>query len=502
MNFTELVSRWQRIKAGEEQFLDGPPDLQAKRFYSQHLLPEIIKNARRRWAEEGPKDSQFDLLISMSGFSPETTIIAYSVLRPRNLLVISSPKADAGIDQIADQVVGSGEGRLPQRRFHHKLCNPTDPYEIYRKVKECLDENKIGAASNERIRAIIDMTGGKKVMSAAAGLLAWRLNLPLCYVESDFDESSRRPRPGSERLIFLENPLSIYREDEKSQALAAFNSGNYHVASRQFRQLAEAVCEPAFAKFMTCLSEFYRAWSDLDFELLPAVTEALETALASPFVRAEITQDQSDCLHHQLHLVQSIANVGNPEGRRALLKSFYLLGCHYMERLQRHDFAALLFYRSLEGCLQMRLEDRFPGFTCSRPDYGVIEPDLLVLLQKFNRVACAVGPEHAEERLPKWLGFLNSAALLMAVEDDLIRRAHIAIPGGLNELKAVSAIRNGSVLAHGTSTVDERKAGKLKAMTERVLNAYLSLTCEDAPEGSRTLPQLVAPLRFLEMRPA
>lgn len=44
----------------------------------------------------------------------------------------------------------------------------------------------------------------------------------------------------------------------------------------------------------------------------------------------------------------------------ALLLCFHILDDHY-RAIGRHDFAALLSYRTIEGCLVERLKIRFPG---------------------------------------------------------------------------------------------------------------------------------------------
>ena len=45
-------------------------------------------------------------------------------------------------------------------------------------------------------------------MSAVAGYAAWRLGVPVCYLESRaYNEQMRRPEPGSEEIFVLEPPV-------------------------------------------------------------------------------------------------------------------------------------------------------------------------------------------------------------------------------------------------------------------------------------------------------
>lgn len=164
------------IFRGLETYGTGSPSGQATRFRLENLFPEVIKRAKANSAAT-PPPRDVDLLVSLSGFSPSTTILAFELIRPRQLFVISSENTSDSIDVIHEHLVIGR--RLPARHFHHKACDGTDPLAIYRLVKEAVAELTSSRASEKasarrQPTALIDITGGKKVMSAAAALVACR----------------------------------------------------------------------------------------------------------------------------------------------------------------------------------------------------------------------------------------------------------------------------------------------------------------------------------------
>jgi hypothetical protein len=98
-------------------------------------------------------------------------------------------------------------GRLPLSQFEPRYCDPVDPLEIYEIVKKAV----LPRQPDERPRkAIIDITGGKKVMSAGAALAASQLDLQMCYIDSDFDPEMRQARPG----LALSRRYQLRRDSE------------------------------------------------------------------------------------------------------------------------------------------------------------------------------------------------------------------------------------------------------------------------------------------------
>jgi CRISPR-associated protein (Cas_Cas02710) len=465
--FDQKAARLQRIERGEEGYGDGTAGEQALRFYLDELLTEAVARAKARSDQPA---RPVDLLISLSGFSPLTTILAYELLRPRRLLVLFSEDNRAGIDGIADHVVGAGGLRYSD--FTPRQCVPTDPHGVYRVVKEELDATH--APDGERPYVVLDITGGRKVMSAAAALAAWQLNLALCYVEGDYDPRLRRPVPGSDRLLILGNPTQLFGEQAMESALRTFVSGAFDAAYQHYDDLCDTIAEPARARFMRALSGLYRAWCDLD---LTAIPRRVDTMLATlDRVRHVVSPKTEQQLGVQLAFLRRLS-ARDPD---SLLVCFFVLGGHYRE-IGRHDFAALLFYRTIEGCLAGRLERRAPGFTCERPDYRLLTSDVDRLAADFADVARSLGREPGST-LPPVIGLMNAALVLAALDDPLLRAAGLFTTKALGHLNTLATARNRSVLAHGDRTVDPEQSRTLESKAHAVLRAYHRLRDGDGDD--------------------
>ena len=246
---------WRKIFRGEQAFGEGTPSEQAARFHRAELSKEVIRAA----IQGSPKPARkVDLLVSLSGFSPMTTIIAYEVLRPRRLLVISSSSARGGIDEIGEHVVGAG--KMAFRDFTHAECDPVDPLSIFDIVRR-----EAGSWEDERPYQVIDITGGKKVMSATAVLAASQLDLAFCYIDSVFDPELRQPVPGTERLVLYETPAAIFEARELGTIQELFNNGGFEEAEARANRLSDRMEHPREARLLRDLAGMYLSWRNLNF---------------------------------------------------------------------------------------------------------------------------------------------------------------------------------------------------------------------------------------------
>jgi CRISPR-associated protein (TIGR02710 family) len=471
-----MNARLRRIFRGEEKYGDGPAADQARRYRLTELLPATVEQAKRNSADvpRGP----VDLLVSLSGFSPETTILAFELLQPRRLMIIGSDSTRASVDVINEAL------RLPLSRLDMRYGDPTDPLKIYQFVLEAA-QGAPSAGDGGRPRIIIDITGGKKVMSASAALAAAQLDLPLCYIDGKFDPELRQSEPGTERLVILPNPTALFGDREVDSALVAFRHGVYAAARDRFAEVAEAAYEPARARFLRDLSEVYQAWCDLDFAALGSGVAAMRHRLADPSHR--VPAPLVHRLQEQLDFLDTLA--AQPDGPPLLL-NFYLLGEHY-RRLGRHDFAALLYYRTIESGFALRLASIAPGFSCSQPDYALLHDDPAELAARYQVAARAIhGGEVAG--LPFRIGLLDAALLLHVREDEILKLLGITKDKALLHLSGLIRARNQSVLAHGTESVTPELSRVLGNFALRCVRAFWSLEY-----GGQSVDDRIATLRFV-----
>ncbi|MFT4975232.1 MAG: hypothetical protein ACI8S6_001119, partial [Myxococcota bacterium] len=161
--------------------------------------------------------------------------------------------------------------------------------------------------------------------------------------------------------------------------------------------------------------------------------------------------------------------------RLALLMNLLLLGRHYHSQ-HRHDFAAMLFYRAIEGCLREGLRSSAPDLTTRAPDYALLcgagspfptEAELLAAYQNLCKKLYGDRPE----QLPHRLGCIDTAALLYLLKDPMLRRAELHTLKALGHLRQLGEIRNMSILAHGYESVSEAEALQLAARAKLLLSA-------------------------------
>jgi CRISPR-associated protein (TIGR02710 family) len=455
----QMNARLRRIFRGEESFGDGTAAEQSRRYRLTELLPVTVAAAKRNSTDvpRGP----VDLLVSLSGFSPETTILACELLQPTRLMIIGSESTRASVDVIQQAL------QLPLSRLDVRYVDPTDPLKIYQFVQEAAH-----STGSSRSQVIIDITGGKKVMSASAALAAAQLDLQLCYVDSRFDPELRQSEPGTERLVILPNPTALFGDRDLDAALVAFRHGAYAAAHDRFAEIADSAYEPARARFLRDLSDVYQAWCDLQFDGLEARLTALRNRLADPGYRppkALVGQ-----LTEQVRFLDELATLRNAEQEGPpLLLNFYLLGRHY-ERLGRQDFAALLYYRTIESGFVLRLGRRAPGFDPSKPDYTLLSEDPEQLAAQYAVIASTVHRRDVTG-LPVTVGLIAAAELLLVLSDPMLDVLEVRTAKALGHLNGLVLARNRSVLAHGTNTVTAELSGKLQNYALRCLRAFWAL---------------------------
>lgn len=490
-SFEDKVARMIRIQKGEEAYGEGSSGSAAQRYQAEVLVDEMVERGRGRSNLEALPGS-CELLISLTGFSPVTTLLAFGWLKPKALLLISSRNAQDGIDLIHAQTVG--RGRLRAMDFHHRQCNPADPKGIYKLIRDFL-ENQVPDVEPKEIcrHVVLDITGGKKVMSASGAFAAWQLNLGLCYVESEeYDPDLRMPRPGKDRLLILPNPGLIFMDQQLHETDRLFQEGSYGAAAELYRHVAETADMPAAARLRFRMAAFYAALCDFDVEKIRAEIGLLDdelskTTLGLPQAWIGRVKSQMDFLLRAL----------DEEGGAEMMVVFFLLGKHY-RRIGRQDFAVLFFYRAIEGALVHRLCSYHPEFDPKKPDYSLIfdEPDQLParLSQVAARMKLVPGPY----MMPYRPGYLDSLGMLVLLEDPLLRGMDVLDHDRrLSSLATLNQIRNSSILAHGQRPVSPKDATDFEHQTCNLLEAFWRL---ERPQ-TKSFKDLVDALSLIQQFP-
>jgi CRISPR-associated protein (TIGR02710 family) len=469
----EKHARMRRIFRGEETYGDGTPAEQAQRFRLAEIYDEAVEVARRNSRDVACPS--VDLLISLSGFSPETTLLAFALTRPSKLLIISSANTKATINAIWRKL----EGQIDFADIRHVSCDPVDPTSIYEIVRK-----EVGAllAGDQPLRAIIDITGGKKVMSAGAALAASQLDLPMCYIDSTFDPEIRQALPGSEKLCVLPNPTALFGDKDMTAAMAMFRNGAYTGAHRRFEELSGSVSEPVRVRFLRDLAALYEAWCDLNVDGLPEHIARVRDHLRTN--RAGVDTKLVQRITAQLEFAESLAERAGP----AMLLNFFLLGEHYRD-LGRYDFAALLYYRSIEKAFEEQLSSRF-GLNLESPDYSALG-DPADLEKRFAEFSDKVYGTSAPA-LPRKIALMDAMILLNLLNDSMLSSLKWNKITAVQSLRGVVDTRNRSVLAHGTESVSYSQTMELRGRALALLRAFWT---EHSP--GQNIGHRVEALRFV-----
>jgi len=433
---------------------------EASQYYFDNILPEVLDHLTANGVAL-PEEERPDLLVSLMGFSPETTVISAAMVRPGRLVVIYSKETEQYFD-IAAQFLTSRK-IIPFSALNQEAVNPTNAAEIYKVVYNRIDRRK---------PAIIDVTGGKKVMSATAAQVAWELGMRLCYIESDrYSPELRRPAPGSEQLIILPDPSQQRGRQARRRAMDIYASGNYALAEEFFTESLKVNRDNRLDELSRALCRCYAAWMDLDQARLSGAVE--EAASLGTHNRMEaLVAGNFPQFHDHLAAHHKVAR-----GDRVALLATYLQLANLYREQQRHDFSCLLSYRSMEALVEEELLQKAGGeFDTGRPDYGRLG-DRDELEQAYIALSRQVDERSSETGLPRKVGFIAGFALLCLLNPDLPRQTFPGnedAAGALQGLRALAGRRNGSVLAHGHKSLEPDDSRLLMEAARRLARAVLA----------------------------
>jgi uncharacterized protein (DUF433 family) len=188
---TALTEEWVALlqNSGEEAALD---------FYCENILPELLPTLHERFKRSYGFEPQYDGLISLLGFAPDTVILAYQFLKPKKLAVIHTEATTRFLDTIQRYT------QIPMDLFSNESFTETPHVDIYRALKDALKKFPRGS------RVAIELTGGKKTMSGALAVASGILDIDLIYIDyTKYMPEFRKPRPESTFIHLIGNPLKL-----------------------------------------------------------------------------------------------------------------------------------------------------------------------------------------------------------------------------------------------------------------------------------------------------
>jgi CRISPR-associated protein (TIGR02710 family) len=457
-----LSQAWRAMPRGTEAEKTA-----SQRFYQEQVFPLVCEAFAAREAE---KVSQvYDLAVMTAGGSPEALILSLSALRPAQVFFLHTAwsRSLEGIDQVVTSL------GLKPSQFDKAQVNPDDTLDTYAGVKQGI------AWAGNPARVVVDISGGKKSMSVAAGLAAYVIGADIVYVDNrEFWQGLGKPKPGSEFLAMLSHPYTVFGDLAQREAERLYRQHDYGGAERIFARLAQDVPSVVDYLLLRHLSTAYHAW---DRFVLPDACREMES-LVDQLGRRRILEPQLKLMPYITPLAAQAATLGRLRPLTGQLKKAHapdldllqnqaqaadLIFSLYANALRREeerrlDLAALLLYRVLEMLAQRRLA--LMGIDTSAPDYDRLPIPLSESAWQEAVQSCL--RRTPQGGLPGKLGLVDDYILLFTQEDPLVDKLD------WGRMQNAIESRNQSIFAHGFRFLSPKAYDGFRRLVDERLAAF------------------------------
>lgn len=451
-NIDKLSDQWL-------SFLQDKDDNRALQLYCEKIVPCLLPNLHKIFEETFHKRAEYDGLISLLGFTPDTVVLAYQFVRPKIFVVLHTEETKDFLNTVV-RFAG-----IPLSGFFHEPFREFPYGDIYRALSAALKRFPREA------RVAIELTGGKKTMGGALAVAAGMLNIDLLYI--DYDEympQFRKPKPKSTYIHLVGNPMKLstdlFGNSEIERAIEFFNVGKYDISKALFESISLRMTTPRAVEFGAVLSQFYLSWDIFAFD------DALKHA-ASLSYQMSLFQDEIlslfrfnlNRLQKQFEAIRKLAN----EDRQSIMWNFYF-GALRHEKNGQYDLAVLLYYRTLEDILDNALKDIVNEFDRSNPNYSLFGMELEELTSKFMKFRPKDFKESNIKRsLPDPIAMFDAFCLLGTLDAPLTRLFNVS------KVRHIASKRNLSVYAHGLHAMDKSALDLIRSFAHKMICAYADI---------------------------
>lgn len=416
----QLSLAWRELKGNREA---------QDRFYADRFSPVFMpqfSGLPLAGAQGGGRRPS--VLISIAGMSWQAPALMAAWTGAQRVFLVGteeSLKPPAGFGgETYTSLLARVSGR-PESAFCPRAVAEGDEVGIYRAVRECLE-----ASPGETVW--VDVTGGKKSMSAAAALAGFVRGLPLVYV--DYGEyEGRIPVAGTEYPRLLANPLEVLGELETGRIRDSLGRGEY-AAARALAELLRLRLDSPETRLLAEISAGYDEWERFNFG---AARRFLDAAWQTARTDAE-TAALAESLGENLAALD--ARAAN-EGFWHVLN----LRAHASRALARGDAhrAVMATNAAAESFLKHALHRDFPGRQDPRAEVIFAELAEQKDLERTGRILW--GPGYRRPQGRGYLTFMNSFQVYSALR----RLDDKTIQGWSPRLHQLAQTRNSLPWAHG-----------------------------------------------------
>ncbi len=430
-----------------QQWMSKADSKESEDYYFGEIFPQIIENFLKKG--EYLEKKNYEYIISLVGFTAEPIILFHKLFHPKKHYFICSKETENTVD-----IIVTYEDLLPSH-YEKKVVNSSDTAEIYRALK---DVTKGIEPSN----TLIDITGGKKSMSGAASLVGGLLSIDLGYVDYDkYFREKRKPYPGTEFPVILDNPLNIFGEEKISDARKYFNLHQFEKAYEIFDELEKILDDVGEVKRLKEITQIYMHWNN--FEINEALLE-IESLSENPSFKKLGVYFLETLKRHKVTLEKlqdALSKNPKEENLLSLPLNFYFTAKRY-EDLGKHDIAVFIAYRGIESISQMRLREY--GILVNKKVSKENYEKLGITSEKFKEtVRMLYKEEYYEKDLPTKIALMDGYVILSILEDKVMNGVK------LEEILDATKLRNKSIFAHGTVPLKEEDFKKINRVFSRLL---------------------------------
>lgn len=446
----------------------------ADRFYVERILPPLLQRFREMHAARFR--GRYYGVIYTVGTSWAPLVLSWSAVEPQRALFLHTKDTESVLDRVVDTL-----GLRPSQ-FDKAVVDKTDPTPIYEAVR------RYWASWHSHGRLAVDFTAGTKAMVSGASMAGAVLGMDLLYVASDaYDQHLNRPVPGTERLVTVANPLTVFGDLEEQEAYRLASLHDWAAVRQVAASLQVRIPSPRY-RALEQLARAYQAWDNLDLrvaagtlrELTRWLTQEVPLALLPPWLVGSL-----DRLQAQAEMLSCIAEVdGQALGRQtrpesilssreaaAALCATLLAAAQRRAERAAYDLAALLLYRAVELIAQRRLHRHGIDPANIQPACFPAEcNDEQRLLKAVNqRLEQIPWFRYEYAVLPKRAGLVLAYVLLDVLRDPLLEGIDI------KEIANRAEVRNHSWLVHGFNATDGEQYARFEKTARRLADAFFRL---------------------------
>ena len=476
----------------------------AEEFYDANLMTLIkddyVKRNRSKVFEK------VDYLVVSVGTSYEPIVLNITLLHPKKILFLYTEKSVSILNKIVSHC------QITPDSYEKSQVSETNPLDIYQEIKRSY------LKWDRPEKMYIDFTGGTKAMSVASAMAGAMINVQMVYVGSnDYLVDFRKPRPGSETIFYVTNPLAVFGALEIEKALNLFAEHNYAGAKEKLSVLKEMIPDPSNRQelnFVYLLASAYESWDALDFMPAYDAMRQLNQQLKRDRMIHEkfLLMDFSDALQKQEKILGHLKEIPNliktKENQKILANSPVITALMFTmlqnalirEKQEKYDMSTLLFYRLLEMLEQRRLACY--NINVSKAEYQEIKYDqtqtpemagltpqeqLKQLKEKIFDIKHQLFRRQGTDYLSDQISLLEGFILLYALGDPIVHKSGEQGIGMLKQIRSKVYLRNNSIFAHGLGPVSYSDFKKFKEFVLEMFQTFCQIENIDYDAYSKSM---------------